>query len=205
MQKLIIKGSLPGRNEAENAVFFPMWGEMHLTFFYNFSKRKVRCFFYMAKHEYWLTEEGLTLLSAWARDGLTDQQMASNIGIARSTFSEWKRKFREISDTLKTNKDAADYEVENALYKKAMGYNAKIQKAFKVKEVSYKDGKRVKETEKIVYAEDEVHIPADTTAQIFWLKNRQPEKWRDKRDYVPADDDNETGVILIPPVIGGDT
>lgn len=179
-----------------------MRGEKHFAFFYNLSKGK-RGVLFMAKsrHEYWVAQEGLTLLSAWARDGLTDKQMSKNMGIARSTLNEWKRKFPVISDTLKTNKDAADYEVENALYKKALGYNVKIQKAFKVKEVIYKDGKRIKETEKIVCAEDEIHIPADTTAQIFWLKNRQPDKWRDRREAAPdVDNDNETGVVMMPEV-----
>ena len=74
------------------------------------------------KYERWLTKEGLLLLSGWARDGLTDEQIASNMGISRSTLNEWKNKFSDISDTLKINKEIADYEVENALRKRALGY-----------------------------------------------------------------------------------
>ena len=132
------------------------------------------------KYEYWLTEEGLLLLEAWARDGLTDEQIANKMGISRKTLYEWSKKYGDICNTLKKGKEIADIQVENALFKKTQGYNAKIKKAFKVKEILYKDGKKVKEIEKIEYAEDEVHIPADTTAQIYWLNNRRPDKWRNK-------------------------
>ena len=60
------------------------------------------------KFEYWLTEDGLTLLEGWARDGLTDEQIAENIGISRSTLSDWKNKFSDISDALKKGKEVVD-------------------------------------------------------------------------------------------------
>ena len=118
----------------------------------------------------------------WARDGLTDEQIAENLDISVASFYNYKNEHLEFLESLKKGKEVADYEVENALFKKALGYNAKIKKAFKVKEVLYENGKRLKETERIEYAEDEVHIPADTTAQIFWLKNRKPNTWRDKQE-----------------------
>lgn len=131
----------------------------------------------------WICEENLLRLGAWARDGLTDENMAHNIGIAKSTFNKWKNEHSEFMDTLKKNKEVADIIIENALYKKATGYNVAVKKTFKVKEVIYSDtGKRLKETEKLVEGFDEIHIPADTTAQIFWLKNRKPNEWRDKRE-----------------------
>lgn len=137
----------------------------------------------MAKYTEWLQEDKLILLEGWAREGLSDEQIANNMGIATSTFYEWKKKHVEFSEALKKNKEIVDLEVENALLKKSMGYNVPIMKAFKVKEIIYENGKKVKETEKIEYAEEEVHIPADTTAQIFWLKNRRKEQWRDKVEY----------------------
>lgn len=134
------------------------------------------------KYEEWLTKEGLLKIEAWARDGLTDEQIANNIGISRKTLSEWKVKHSDISDTLKKGKEVVDIEVENALLKKALGYNAEVRKRFKVKEVYYDEEGRRCEKERLEVGIDEVHIPADTTAQIFWLKNRKPNDWRDKRE-----------------------
>lgn len=102
------------------------------------------------KFEYWLTKDGLTLLEGWARDGLTDEQIAHNVGITATTLYEWKKRFSKISEALKKGKEVVDYDVENALLNKALA--------------------------------------GDTTAQIFWLKNRRPDKWRDKPE-VPGDSD----------------
>lgn len=121
------------------------------------------------KYEHWLTEEGLLQIGAWARNGLTDEQIAANMGICRDTLSEWKKKFPDISDTLKKGKEVVDIQVENALLKRALGYS--------YNEVTVEegpDGIKRKTTTKMV-------VP-DTTAQIFWLKNRKPDVWRDKRD-----------------------
>lgn len=104
-----------------------------------------------SKVEYWLTEDGLTLLKGWARDGLTDEQIAHNMNISCSTFYKYKDKYVEISESLKKNKEIADYEVENSLFKKAMGYNAKVLKTFKVKRVEFDDiGHKVSEYEELV-------------------------------------------------------
>ncbi len=126
----------------------------------------------------------------WARDGLIEKQIAKNLGIALSTLSDYKKKYPDFSDAIKKGKEISDYEVENALFKKALGYNATIKKAFKVKEITYKDGKRLKETEHIEYAEEEVHIPADTAAQIYWLNNRKPDKWSNKPQYEADNTEN---------------
>ena len=71
------------------------------------------------KYREWLTEDKLILLGGWARDGLSDEQIAHNIGISRSTLSDWKNKHLDIADALKKNKEIADYEIENALFEKA--------------------------------------------------------------------------------------
>lgn len=134
----------------------------------------------MAKYDNWITEYGLVQIEGWARDGLTDEQIASKMGISRSTLNVWKKNFPDISDTLKKGKDYSDRLVESSLFNKATGYTVTLKKPIKVKEIKYNTkGKRV-ETEKIVYVEEEVYIPPDVTAQIFWLKNRKPEVWRDK-------------------------
>ncbi len=147
----------------------------------------------MAKGKYqkWLTPEGLTLLQGWARDGLTDEQIAHNMGISRKTLAQWKLKYSDISDTLKKGKEVVDLEVENALLKKAKGYNAKVHKTFKVKEVYYDDEGRRCEKEHLETGTDEVHVAADTPAQIFWLKNRRPDKWRNHPENVQANTQTE--------------
>ena len=134
------------------------------------------------KYEYWLTDDGLLLLRSWTRKGLTDDQIAKKIDISCSTLYEWKKKYSEISEALKRGKEVVDFEVENALLSKALGITKIIQKPIKIKEVLYDNGKRISEKESIVYCDEEIYIPPDTTAQIFWLKNRQYESWRDKRD-----------------------
>lgn len=144
------------------------------------------------KYEKWLTEEGLLLLEGWARDGLTDEQIAHNMGIRTSTLYEWKKKYSEISESLKKGKEVVDIQVENALLKKALGIKKTIKKAIKVKEVKYNEGKRVSEKEHIEFVDEEVFIPPDTTAQIFWLKNRKPDKWRDKVENVNIVEDDKT-------------
>ena len=130
----------------------------------------------MAKGKYqkWLEPENLILLQGWARNGLTDEQIAKNMGISRSTLAEWKKKYSDISDTLKKGKDVVDIEVENALLKKALGYSYKET----TKELSV--DKQTGESKLVVTKEVTKHIAPDTAAGIFWLKNRRPDEWRDR-------------------------
>lgn len=138
----------------------------------------------------WLEEDKLKLLEGWARNGLTNDQIAKNIGVNPKTIYDWMNKEPEIKQALKKGKEVVDLEVENALYKKAIGYNVEIQKAFKLKDIVYNEnGKKISETERIEYATEEVHVPADTTAQIFWLKNRKKHDWRDKVEYETNSDE----------------
>lgn len=131
------------------------------------------------KFEYWLTKDGLTLLEGWARDGLTDEQIAHNIGITAKTLYDWKKRYCKICEALKKGKEVVDIQVENALLKRALGYEYQEQRLEKSN-----DGVKVVQTIK--------HVPADTTAQIYWLKNRRPDKWRDKPEgYSPKDETEE--------------
>ncbi len=132
------------------------------------------------KYEYWLTPEGLIKLEGWARDGLTDEQIAQNIGIVESTLYEWKNKYSEISESLKKGKEVVDYEVENALLKRALGYTVKEEKLTR-------DGEVV---------ELEREVPGDVTAQIFWLKNRKPNAWRDKPEETKAQEEEKEVVRI---------
>ena len=132
------------------------------------------------KYEEWLTEDGLTTVEGWARDGLTDEQIAHNIGIAGRTYYEWQERFPQFAQAIKKGKAPVDIQVENALLKRALGQIVKVKKPIKLKHKGQIPGKGLIEEERIEYAEEEIYIPPDTTAQIFWLKNRRPDKWRDK-------------------------
>lgn len=127
-----------------------------------------------SKVKKWLTEEGLLQISGWARQGLTDKEIADKIQISRSTLSEWKKKYQIISDTLKENKESADFKVENSLFKRAIGYE--------YKEITKKAKWNPKKNkyEMVTIKEITKQVAPDTTAQIFWLKNRQPKNWREK-------------------------
>lgn len=150
-----------------------------------------------SKVEYWLTKEGLTLLEGWARDGLTEEQIAKNIGISVKTLYNWKTKQLLIFQAIKKGKEVVDFEVENALLKRALGYNATVLKHLKVKKTEYNtEGYKISEKEEIVEIYDEVHIPADTTAQIFWLKNRKPDIWREKQREL-SNNNEEEKVLLV--------
>lgn len=107
------------------------------------------------------------------------------MGVAYSTFRDWIGKFSALSASLKKGKAPVDIEVENALLKRATGYTVKLKKPIKVKTTKRVTGKGEVTEERIEYADEEQYIPPDTTAQIFWLKNRRPDKWRDKRDEAP--------------------
>ena len=122
----------------------------------------------MAKIDEWLQKDKLILLEGWARDGLTYEQIAKNIGINVTTLREWRRKKDTISTALKKGKEVVDFEVENALLKKALGYTITLHK-----QKVTKDGD-------VVDIDEDMHVPPDTTAQIFWLKNRKPSNWKDK-------------------------
>lgn len=130
----------------------------------------------------WLEPDKLLLLEAWARDGLTDEQIAGNMGINVRTLYLWKKKNVQIFQSLKVGKEVADIEVENALRKKALGFRETEQAVSTRKTVEYENGKRISEVTEPVVTEVEKYYPPDTTAQIFWLKNRKPEKWRDKQE-----------------------
>lgn len=147
----------------------------------------------MAKGKYqeWLEPDGLLKLEGWARDGLTDEQIAKNMGIALSTLKLWKNGHPAILAALKRGKEVIDIEVENALLNKAMGFKVTVKKSYKVKDVEYDNGRKVKESERIEMVDEEQYIPPDTTAQIFWLKNRKPAEWRDKQNIEHTGKDGE--------------
>lgn len=135
--------------------------------------------------------------------GATDDELADFFGVHRSTIYRWKHVHDDFCDAVKSGKEKADERVERSLYQKATGYNYTEQQAIKVKKGQHEEEVEVVEVEK--------HAPADTTAAIFWLKNRRKDQWRDKQELdhtssdgsmtparielvalTPVDDDNST-------------
>ena len=125
------------------------------------------------KYEQWLTEEGLLQLEAWARNGLTDEQIAANMGINVATLYRYKQSYCEICNALKRGKAIVDIQVENALLKRALGYSYKEI----TREAQFNP--QTEQYELVVTKEVTKEVVPDTTAQIFWLKNRKPDEWRE--------------------------
>ncbi|OCN03581.1 transposase [Erysipelotrichaceae bacterium MTC7] len=125
----------------------------------------------MAKQSKWDTnvKPNLELIEAWARRGAIEADIAKNLNVARSTFENYKRDYPELREALRNGKEPADLQVEAALFKKAVGYEYKEVR----NEVTDGGWKEVVTTKQVA---------PDTTAQIFWLKNRRPDLWRDKQD-----------------------
>lgn len=140
------------------------------------------------KYEQWITEEGLLKIESWARSGLTDEQIASNIGIAPKTLYRWKDQFSQICHSLKKGKEVVDIQVENALLKRALGYEV----VEVTKERIIDTGQRSRHGELVTTKEVVKHISPDVTAQIFWLKNRKPDEWRDRKEF------NHSGTVNNP-------
>jgi galactitol-specific phosphotransferase system IIB component len=113
-------------------------------------------------------------IAAWCRDGLTDTQISELLGISYETFRVHKKNHHVFSDILMRTKAVVDIEIENSLYQRAKGSVVKET----VQEI------KTDEKGKVIFTrtkEIKKEIPPDTTAQIFWLKNRRPAQWRDKQ------------------------
>ncbi|VDG23679.1 helix-turn-helix domain-containing protein [Lactiplantibacillus mudanjiangensis] len=161
------------------------------------------------KFKPWLRPDGLAQIEGWAHDGLTDEEIAHNMGISPTTLYTWEKRFPEILKSLKRGKDVSDYMVENALFKRAVGYTT-VEHNYKLVDVDkdildvkrreaenqykldhpeaklqdIKDYaiKKVPSRERIELSQAEKEVAPDTTAAIFWLKNRRPDKWRDRKE-----------------------
>ena len=128
----------------------------------------------------WLEADNLIRLEGWARDGLTDEQIAHNIGITTTTLYDWKKKYPKFTDAIKRGKEVVDRIVENALLKSAMGY--KYDEVVKERIYNPETG----ESEMVEVKRTTKDVAPNVTALIFWLKNRQSEKWRDTKNVNAA-------------------
>lgn len=138
----------------------------------------------MAKSKWNDIKEKLILVECWARDGLTDEQISNNLGISTTTFYEYKKNYPEFSESLKRGKEIVDYEVENALLKRALGYEFE-EKTYETRWDENQGKFREVLTKKV-----RKEVVPDTTAQIYWLNNRKPKQWRNKRNEEEGNNEN---------------
>lgn len=108
--------------------------------------------------------------------GATDKELAEFFSVSEQTLNKWKKDYPEFLESLKKGKNIADANVASKLYNRAIGYDFE-EKHFEIKQVGKEKPPQFVESKRI-----KKHIPADITAAIFWLKNRQPDKWRDKKE-----------------------
>lgn len=130
-------------------------------------------------------KDNLESVEAWARDGLSDEEIANNLGIGVRTLYEYKEKYPQFSQSLKNGKNVSNARVENKLFKKAMGYDIEEETV----ERKIIDGKEYISIKKV-----KKHIQPDLGAICFYLKNKLPEKWKERRDY--KHDTKVTEVII---------
>lgn len=106
------------------------------------------------------------------RFGATDVELAQFFDVSLASIMKWKVRYPEFLQSLKVGKEAADERVVRSLYHRAMGYTYDSTKIF------MPAGR-----EEPVYAPYREHVPPDTVAAIFWLKNRRPDLWRDRQEH----------------------
>jgi len=130
----------------------------------------------MSKTKWPYVKGKLNLIESWCRDGYIEIEIAKKLGISMATLSNYKLDHLELVEALKRGKEVIDYEVEQKLLKRAIGYEYDEVTKENVFDTLTKSSSL--EVTKIVRK----HVLPDTTAQIFWLKNRKPKEWRDKQE-----------------------
>lgn len=156
----------------------------------------------------------LDKIKRWVEKGAQDREIANKLGIGYSTFRRWvtasdkdPNDKKELGELYARAREIPDGEVEASLYKLANGYTAKVQKIVKLRHVEYDPdtGKKMKEWETIEHAPEEVHVQANVNAQMFYLANRLPDKWKyqgklDGDRNGKESKEGEGGVIILPDV-----
>lgn len=142
--------------------------------------------------DYWRTEDGLTLLTAWKRDGLSDKNICERINVTKAMMVRWKQQYPEINEALSRGKELVDYMVENALLKAALGYQTK--------EIKVTLGKKVisGETFQVLKETTIKNVGPNTVACLAWLNNRKHEQWKRNRDNcVDLNEENSNVTVRI--------
>ncbi|MBP3920494.1 MAG: hypothetical protein J6D28_02900 [Bacilli bacterium] len=143
-----------------------------------------------SKVDYWLTDDGLILIEAWARDGYLLNEIADRMGIERYTLSKWRKRYPEIAQALNTGKELVDYKVENALLKAALGYTTK--------EIKVTLGKKIinGETFEVLKETTTREVAPNVTACMAWLNNRKHDQWKRNRDKVLELDEEDSNINI---------
>lgn len=143
-----------------------------------------------SKVDYWLTDDGLILIEAWARDGYLLDDIAQRMGIERQTLYTWRKKYPEIARALNTGKELIDYKVENALLKAALGYTTK--------EIKVTLGKKMLNGEvyEVLKETTTREIAPNVTACMAWLNNRKHDQWKRNRDKVLEMDEEDSNINI---------
>lgn len=139
------------------------------------------------KYEKWLEKENLIRIEGWRRDGLDYDQIAHNMGIGRKTLYVWRKKFEPIRNALKRGSEVSTYEIENALYESARGHY--VEEVEIIETESERSGKTITKQKHRRY------IPPSVTAQIFILKNRRSDWWRDSK-VIEAKNDGQLPALI---------
>lgn len=142
----------------------------------------------MVEVDKWLTDDGLLLLAAYARDGMTNQDIAEKIGVTKRTFTRWMEEYPEIREAVNTSKELVDYKVENALLKAALGYTAKESKVI----MRLRQGKLTTVEQETIIKE----VAPDVRAITLWLNNRQTKKWRRNADNVLDNNEEDSNITV---------
>lgn len=150
------------------------------------------------KYREWLEPDGLARISQWAREGLTDEQIARKMGISARTYYTWQQDHPQISQAIKKGKAPVDIQVENALLKRALGYE---YEEISVEEEDLPTGRTGEDGEPIVIRRTRTRrvtkqVAPDVTAQIYWLNNRRPGRWRAKPEPDASDTLGRLDTIL---------
>lgn len=130
----------------------------------------------MARSKWHQVKAKLGLVEEWSRLGLTEQQISKNLGISRSTLNDFKNKHRELKEAIRKGREVAVAELENGLYKRALGFNYEETKV----SIRVIDGREVRFTEKSTK-----YQAPDVGACIILLKNKDRPNWSNdpaKRD-----------------------
>jgi hypothetical protein len=137
------------------------------------------------------------------RLGATDPELAEALEVGTTTIQRWKNTNRAFRLAVKEGKVEADMKANDSLFARTQFHEYRKVIPFKVKRVEYENGKRVREVEEVIEKEVTEILPPDTTALIFWHKNRRPAEWRDRRDVdVTSDGERIAAVIALPAEVG---